>query len=60
MPPFRVVSGGGSYLLAPRQTRDVTVEFAPPGSDSFGSSMLITSTDPRASRVQVALLSKRR
>ncbi|MBI3303948.1 MAG: SBBP repeat-containing protein, partial [Deltaproteobacteria bacterium] len=51
--PFMVVSGGGSFTLAPAQRETVTVQFAPSGAGDFSDTLEITSNDPRRSMVDV-------
>lgn len=53
--PFRVVSGGGEFTLAPRETRTVTVEFAPEQRYRFRDLLVIAADDPRRPRAVVSL-----
>lgn len=56
--PFRVLEGAGSFTLPRKGKRLVRVEFAPTEPGSFRTSLVITSTDPKRSRVEVTLIGK--
>ena len=45
--PFRILDGGGSFILPARQTRIVTVEFAPTSTGSVSSAIAVSSSDAR-------------
>ncbi|MCC2669589.1 MAG: Abnormal spindle-like microcephaly-assocd, ASPM-SPD-2-Hydin, partial [Armatimonadetes bacterium] len=56
--PFRIVSGGGAFTLAPRASRTVTVEYAPTAATSLQPTLLITSTDSRRPEIRVPISGK--
>lgn len=45
--PFRIVSGGGSFILPARQTRIVTVEFEPTATGTASAALTVSSSDAR-------------
>jgi hypothetical protein len=53
--PFFVISGGGSFTLAPKKKRKVVIEFAPVEADRYLDILTITSTDPNRAVVNVSL-----
>ena len=55
VPPFNVLSGGGNFMLGPRESMQVRVGFQPPASGSFSEMLRILSDDPRNPSVNVSL-----
>lgn len=53
--PFRIVSGGGSFVLAPGKSVTVKVEFAPTEAGRATQTLKITSTDEARQAVNVSL-----
>ena len=53
--PFTVTSGGGSFTLAPRERRTVTVQFAPVSGGPATGELRVTSDDPRRGAVTIRL-----
>ena len=48
-PGFRVASGGGSFQLAPRRSREVAVVFRPPSAGTFACSLDLGNEFPSVS-----------
>jgi len=57
-PPFSVTAGGGSFTLASRTSRNVSVTFTPTAAGTFTQSLSILSSDPKKPTVSVRLLGK--
>lgn len=53
--PFRVVSGGGFFSIAPGRSHLVRIEFAPESKESVESSLQINSTDPQHPFISVPI-----
>jgi hypothetical protein len=53
--PFRVVSGGGFFSVAPGRSHLVRIEFAPTSKEGVASSLQINSTDPQRPSVSVPI-----
>lgn len=58
--PFRVVSGGGTFLLASRRSRILVVEYSPAARGSHTGRVPISSSDPAARTVNVSLSGRSR
>jgi titin len=58
--PYSVVSGGGPFQLGAKQSRTVTIRFAPAAAGSFTALLNVTSTDASKAAVGVAVSGKRR
>lgn len=52
-PPFRVVSGSGSFSLPPRGRLNIVVEFAPTAAGPYNDTLVITSDDPKNTNVSI-------
>ncbi len=59
-PPFRILSGGGPFTLAPRASVSVRVEYAPGTAGTHAGALAITCTDPAHATTTVALSGRRR
>jgi len=56
--PFAVTAGGGSFTLAPKARRNVSILFSPTSAGSFSGTLAIASSDPRTPLVNVKLKGK--
>jgi fibronectin type 3 domain-containing protein len=56
--PFTVVSGGGTFTLAPKQSRTVALRYAPTAAGVGTAVLKITSTVPATPLVNVSLTGK--
>jgi hypothetical protein len=55
---FEIVSGGGSFILAPKQTRSVVVRMTLAAPGTAAGTLLVTTTDPKKASVTVKLSGK--
>jgi hypothetical protein len=56
--PFSISAGAGSFSIAPRGSRKVTVVFAPAHSGKFTAAIEVTSSDPKHPTETVAVAGK--
>jgi hypothetical protein len=54
--PFTVLAGGGPFTLAPHQSLQVVVKFAPASAGRATGRLVVTSNDPRWPTVNVPIL----